>query len=870
MKKIIIFSLFILTALNLFATHNRAGEIVYKHLGGYKYQVTVYTYTFTGSLADRDSLDVEWGDNTMNSIKRFEKNPLPDAYQQNIYISTHTYPGPGTYQIVMVDPNRNDYVINIPNSVNVSFALKTILQINPLIGSNSTPILLNKPIDKAAKNQVFIHNPGAFDPDGDSLSYRMAVCLYDAGRPIPEFVLPPASKSITVNALTGDLIWDTPNEIGIYNVAMEIEEWRKGVKISSIIRDIQIEVVDTENNPPDILPLSNMCVTADSLIQLKVTATEPDKEKVSLGAIGGVFNLEINPAVFPSPDFPISGYGMVTDTFKWQTCCEHVQKQFYTVIFKAIDDNPIVKLTDYENLMIKVVGPPTRIVSIEPTNASVFLRWEKSICPNIVSYKVYRKNNLDNFYPEECQTGIPESEGYELIKTIENINDTTFFDNNNGIGLTQGFLYCYRIVCVYPDGAESYSSPKECTELEEGLPILTRVSVSTTDTNKGAIIVDWEKPYNLDTITIPGPYEYNLYYSADLQGGFYQGPIEIPGLDNTIFVDTMLNTKEKPMIYKLSLLSYDIANQNWNTVGPPSIASSIFLTTYGADKKATIQIDANVPWENEGFVVYKQNAETNNFDSIAWTIDSVFTDFNLENGKEYCYKVKGIGHYSIANLPDPLINYSQIACVVPIDTIPPCPIVFTVTSNCDEGYNKIEWAIQDGFCWEGIKNIKIYYTDILNGEMQLIQTVENVNDKFYLHYPTNSLAACYKVTATDTTGNESSADLTVNIDNCTYYQLPNVFTPNNDAENDLYHPIHPYKFVEKINIQIFNRWGTLVYTTEDPEINWDGRDMTSKQLVADGVYYYLCDVYEHRLTGPQVRNISGFISLYSQSSNLKP
>jgi len=870
MKKILIFSFLILTVLKLFATHNRAGEIVYKHLSGYKYEITVYTYTFTGSLADRDSLEVNWGDNTKSYIHRVQKNALPDAYQQNIYVTTHTYPGPGTYQIVMDDPNRNQDVKNIPNSVNVSFALKTILQINPLIGSNSTPILLNKPIDKAAKNQVFIHNPAAFDYDGDSISYKMAICLYNGGLIIPDFSLPPASNSIIVNPITGDLIWDSPTEIGIYNVAMEIEEWRMNVKISSIIRDIQIEVVETDNLPPEILPLSNMCVEADSLISFEVTANDPDGETVSLGAVGGVFSLTINPASFPSSDFPVSGEGTVSETFVWQTCCEHIQKQQYTVIFKAIDDNPQVKLTDYENIMIKVIGPATEIIDIEPTNASIFLRWKKSRCSNVVAYEIYRKNNLDEFYPNECQTGLPESEGYQLIKTIQNINDTTFLDNDNGIGLTQGFLYCYRIVCIFPDGAESYVSPKKCTELEEGLPILTKVSVLETDIEKGKIEIDWEKPLNLDTITIPGPYKYSMFYSNDLDGSFYQGPIEILGLNNTYFLDTLLNTKETPKIYKLGLLNYDLVNQNWNSVGPPSIASSIFLATYGSDKKITLRIKDNVPWEDEGFVIYRQNFETQLFDSIGWDTTGTFIDYNLENGVEYCYKVKGIGHYTLEHLPDPLINFSQISCVAPIDTIPPCPITFSVESNCDAGYNLVSWTLKKDSCSEGIKNIKIYFTDEQNGEMKLIQTIENAKDTFFIHFPEVSLAGCYKVTAIDTTGNESLQELTICVDNCTYYNLPNVFTPNFDSENDMYHPLLPYLFVEKINIKIYNRWGTLVFETEDPDINWDGKDMNSKLPVSDGVYYYLCDVYEHRLVGEVVRNISGFIHIYSEGSSVKP
>ena len=41
-------------------------------------------------------------------------------------------------------------VKNIPNSVNVVFSISTILTVNPAMGRNNTPVLLNPPYDKAA------------------------------------------------------------------------------------------------------------------------------------------------------------------------------------------------------------------------------------------------------------------------------------------------------------------------------------------------------------------------------------------------------------------------------------------------------------------------------------------------------------------------------------------------------------------------------------------------------------------------------------------------------------------------------------------------------------------------------------------------
>ena len=171
--------LLLLQSISLYATHNRAGEITYRHLGGYTYEFTITTYTYRYSNANRSELPVTWGDGTETIVPLLV--PPGHAviensdYFKNIYVATHTFPGPGVYQILMEDPNRNFGVNNIPNSENVIFSIKTTMLIGAGVGANNTPVLLNPPIDKAALYHIFIHNPAAFDPDGDSISYTITI-----------------------------------------------------------------------------------------------------------------------------------------------------------------------------------------------------------------------------------------------------------------------------------------------------------------------------------------------------------------------------------------------------------------------------------------------------------------------------------------------------------------------------------------------------------------------------------------------------------------------------------------------------------------------------------------------------------------------
>jgi len=176
MRKVIVIFLILISAMQLYATHQRAGEITYRYLGSLTYEIKVVTYTYTPSLADRPELTVDWGDGTSSIVQRTGEVYFPNDIKYNEYVTTHTYSAPATYVISMEDPNRNYGVINIPNSVNVPFYLETELIVNPFLGPNNSPVLLNSPIDNGCTGTPFIHNPGAYDVDGDSLSYRFISC----------------------------------------------------------------------------------------------------------------------------------------------------------------------------------------------------------------------------------------------------------------------------------------------------------------------------------------------------------------------------------------------------------------------------------------------------------------------------------------------------------------------------------------------------------------------------------------------------------------------------------------------------------------------------------------------------------------------
>ena len=170
-------------------------------------------------------------------------------------------------------------------------------------GHNDTPVLLNPPYDKAAKGHVFVHNPGAYDYNGDSLSYKLTVCTREDGKPIENYTNPPATHKFYVDSVSGDLVWDAPPIVGTYNVAMEIQEWRNKIKIGMVERDMQIEVFETTNHDPVNGPLKDLCVEAGDTISLLVTSTDQDMDHISLKATSGAFQLANCKAKFTKDRF---------------------------------------------------------------------------------------------------------------------------------------------------------------------------------------------------------------------------------------------------------------------------------------------------------------------------------------------------------------------------------------------------------------------------------------------------------------------------------------------------------------------------------------------------------------------------------------
>lgn len=916
---------FCLFATDLAATHNRAGEISVEQIDPLTIKALITTYTKASSIqADRDSLTLCWGDGTCDVLVRIngsdnDANGIPDGERLpndtkvNFYMAFHVYPGLGTYKLSMTDPNRNGQIINLnpPNSDMVEFHLETVYTLlNPQFeGSNNTPQLIQPPVDIGCVGETFIHNPNAFDVDGDSLSYHLITPLRgideETGQSVqvpnyflPQEINPGPNNTHTLNPVTGEFIWRAPQRAGEYNIAFIIVEHRQGVPIDTMIRDMQILIEgDCQNKPPVIEVVREVCVIAGETLELDVAVSDPDMplQLVELTALGGPFEVEISPARLEVA----SGYNpqILNGKFIWDTACEHISDQEYQVVFRATDNKEIVDnrgeisfLSTLETVLIKVVGPPPEDVQAVAVPEQINVSWEKPYACEAAAdnyfqgFSVWRRLGSNQFPPDTCQPGLA-GQGYEKVSVglIDEMEDGRYVFVDTDV--ERGRTYCYRILGNFAqlsaannpfNKVESLPSEEACVQLSRDVPLITKVSVATTDATTGSIDVHWTKPAanDLDTILNPGPYRYRLLKAEGLNGTNFQ---PVPGGDfesatfananDTTFVDTNLNTAGVAYSYKVEFY----VNGENTPLGETNAAASVFLGAAPTDEAVNLSWDEMVPWDNFEYTIFRQNTQ-GTFDSIGTSSTTSFQDTGLENGEEYCYKVLAIGTYGIEGIISPLLNFSQEICTTPGDNVPPCPPTLTVSNICDNisgqvspdfFVNNLSWTNPNEVCEEvdDVAGYNIYYTPTEGGDLVLIETLVSAGEITYEHQPDLGIAGCYTVSAFDANRNESPQSNIVCVDNCPSYTLPNTFTPNGDGTNDIFKPF-PYRFIDRVEFKVFNRWGALVFETTNPDLDWNGQNLDGQDL-KDGVYFYVCRVFESRVTGvvEQADLLEGSINL---------
>jgi gliding motility-associated-like protein len=898
------------------ATHNRAGEITYTRIapttsvvGGvlveiYRYKITLTKYLDFGSnVAVRCVDTLNFGDGEKGIAPRVNGNTSCVCQNSNfppqslhcgefittgdpnyvvlksIYEIEHTFPGPGRYLIRSTDPNRNYGVKNIPRSIDQPFYVESLLIINSFTGANSSPILKNDPIDKGCIGACFQHNPAAYDADGDSLSYELTKSRSALNVDVPGYTYPNAGTNATysIDPIEGLLSWCNPTELGEFNIAFIIREWRKNTngvyqEIGYVLRDMQVIITGVCDTPPILIAPIDTCVEAGTIIEKRILVTSNNVgHSISLEGKGGAFSGNLQQATLSNTQLTVTAPNntLLSASFRWETSCNHIRQQPYFTTFKAIGkpaDPTKTKLVVFANYNIRIIPPSIKNVTATPFGSAMKITWSLSSCNpsanRIVAYKVYRKNNCELFTHDPCSTTILPSSGFKLVGQTNNVTNN-FLDTDNGNGLVVGQNYSYIVIAKYSDSTQTFGSTQVCVTLKRDVPVILNVDVLNTSTDNGSIFIRWTRPLttegNLDLAAFPGPYKFILKHIQDNNTPvaiFTTTGTTLMQLD-TVYTHFGINTTIKAEYYIIEFMSGTV------TVGSSQKASSVFLTTISNDRKVELQWATKTPWNNYKYTVKRKNPGTTTYTAIATTTEPSYLDKDkIVNDSTYCYQIISEGAYSDATIFNPLINNSQQQCALVKDKTAPCAPTLSLEADCPSGYIKVIWNDITKVCEESddVVSYELYHRPTVTDEYTIRAIFKQGQDKEYITQGNALVSGCFAIAAIDPSGNRSKLSTDFCIDNCPIYELPNVFTPNNDRVNDNFQAVR-VRQISEINLSVFDRWGNLVYKTNDPYFKWNGMSSVTNQEVSEGVFFYVCEVFEPRLRGITKRIIKGNVTM---------
>lgn len=309
----------------------------------------------------------------------------------DINLDPNVFNDPAGYYMSWERCCRNGTIINIlaPGDAGSTFYLEF-----PAISAtqNSSPVFTVPKGDYACIGQPFTLDFSAKDPDNDSLTYTIVTpfngystkatpnpgALNQLNNPefypgpypavrwisgISEANEIPGTQPLKVNARTG-LLSVTPNQAGLYVFSVQVDEYRKGVRIGRVRRDYQVLVVDCiKNDAPKLLfrpdgdsafytqgTVINITEKDTNCLQLYITDPNPNQRIRIVNMSGSLPNLTLS----PSDLFTRTTHDTLQTRFCFGRCVGGDGKPF-TLMIRAVDDGCPQGLSDTISIRLNVI-----------------------------------------------------------------------------------------------------------------------------------------------------------------------------------------------------------------------------------------------------------------------------------------------------------------------------------------------------------------------------------------------------------------------------------------------------------------------------------------------------------------------------------
>lgn len=248
----------------------------------------------------------------------------------------------------------------------------------------------------------------------------------------------------------------------------------------------------------------------------------------------------------------------------------------------------------------------------------------------------------------------------------------------------------------------------------------------------------------------------------------------------------------------------------------------------------------DAPRFNSDFIVQRRTAGSSGNWADVGTIsntDFTFTDKNINTDvTAYDYRIKAL-------------NLCEREIFSDVHT----SILLTGKKFNDDIYSVLfNWTRYKG--WNAVRNYEVYRSEDFNPAFNLSKDKGSDTTDFYsdgFEYFTQR----YRIKAYENGGNGDTSwsnEIFFNFDPVIW--VPNAFTPNNDGLNNKFKIV--YGSIKTFKINIYDRWGELMFSSDDIDNQWDGT--YRGRPCPDGVY-----IYTIRYTGADniIKNLAGNITL---------
>ena len=343
------------------ASHAMGADLTYQCLGGNTYKVRLSFYRDCIGIPAPMNVYINVRSASCNKALGVTAYPIPGTGQQVTYlcptatttcnggtftgIQEWVYEGIVTLPMQCVDWQfsyslccRNAAITTITNPGSNTFYIYANLN-NVASTCNSSPTFSNKPVPFACLGQQLCFNHGAVDADGDSLAYSLvnpqqtataAVAYsapYNATSPLA------SSPAIQFNNATGDICF-TPTQLQVTVMAVLVKEYRNGVLIGSVVRDIQVTVLNCSNDLPDLTGINGT-----NNFDMTICANSPTCFNVFSNDLNANQNLSIfyNNAI-PGATFSTTNTSRPTGTFCWTPTQADISNTQHCFTLRVGDD----------------------------------------------------------------------------------------------------------------------------------------------------------------------------------------------------------------------------------------------------------------------------------------------------------------------------------------------------------------------------------------------------------------------------------------------------------------------------------------------------------------------------------------------------